>query len=347
MAAAGSDDVPILQAENLISNVKSVNYRSLSFSSYHPSPSHTLDLICRTFLSIIGGVVAGIWGFTGLMGFVFYFVIMMVASIGLLAKSKFSVQTYFDSWSRISIEGVFGGLMLNARVMSVVLRAVLDVQHTPSKTQLHDESRRQNPSLATMASSVLRSGHRILLRSHQRHRLSSAFSTAAAEELVDVRKLPTDYDPSTFDPSSPSRPPPSDRVWRLVDEVSSLTLAESAALSSLLLRRLDIPSAPPIAILNSAAGLGGGGAAASAGPAGEKAAAAAEKTVFELRLEAFDSASKIKVIKEIRSFTDLGLKEAKELVEKAPAVIKGGVSKEDAEAIVERMKAVGAKVVMG
>jgi large subunit ribosomal protein L7/L12 len=198
-----------------------------------------------------------------------------------------------------------------------------------------------------MASSVLRSGHRILLRGHHRLRLSYPFSTAAAEELFDVRKLPTDYDPSTFDPSSPSRPPPSERVWRLVDEVSNLTLAESAALLSLLFRRLDIPSVPPIAILNSAAGLGGGGAAASAVPTGEKAAAVAEKTVFELRLEAFDAASKIKVIKEIRSFTDLGLKEAKELVEKAPAVIKGGVSKEDAEAIVERMKAVGAKVVMG
>ncbi|CAL4901901.1 unnamed protein product [Urochloa decumbens] len=95
MAAAGgvsSDDVPILQTENLTSNVKSIYYS-------------------RTFLSIIGGVVAGIWGFTGLMGFVFYFLIMMVATIGLLAKSKFSVQTYFDSWSRILIEGVFGGLM--------------------------------------------------------------------------------------------------------------------------------------------------------------------------------------------------------------------------------------------
>ena len=52
------------------------------------------------------------------------------------------------------------------------------------------------------------------------------------------------------------------------------------------------------------------------------------------------------MIKEIRSFTDLGLKEAKELVEKAPAVIKGGVSKEEAEVIVEKMKAVGAKVIM-
>ncbi|KAM0855657.1 hypothetical protein ACQ4PT_049629 [Festuca glaucescens] len=196
-----------------------------------------------------------------------------------------------------------------------------------------------------MASSLLRSGQRLLLRHHGR--LPAAFSTAAAEELIDVRKLPTDYDPSTFDPTAPpSRPPPSDRVWRLVDDVSSLTLAESSELSSLLLRRLDIPSAPPTAILNSAAGLGGGGGGAAAGTAVDKPAAATEKTVFELRLEGFDAASKIKVIKEIRTFTDLGLKEAKELVEKAPAVIKGGLSKEEAQAIVERMKAIGAKVVM-
>ncbi|KAL6845424.1 hypothetical protein ACP4OV_024919 [Aristida adscensionis] len=96
MAAAksggSSGEVPILHAENLISNVKSVNYS-------------------RTFLSIISGVVAGIWGFTGLMGFVFYFLVMMVASLGLLMKAKFSVHTYFDSWNRIMIEGVLGGLM--------------------------------------------------------------------------------------------------------------------------------------------------------------------------------------------------------------------------------------------
>uniref|UniRef100_A0ACD5T7L3 Uncharacterized protein n=1 Tax=Avena sativa TaxID=4498 RepID=A0ACD5T7L3_AVESA len=95
MAATGgtsSGDVPIIQAENLTSNVRSILYS-------------------RTFLSIIAGVVAGIWGFTGLTGFIFYFLIMMVASLGLLAKSKFSVHTYFDSWSRILVEGVFGGLM--------------------------------------------------------------------------------------------------------------------------------------------------------------------------------------------------------------------------------------------
>lgn len=67
----------------------------------------------RTFLSIISGAVAGIWGLTGLMGFVFYFLVMMVASLGLLVKAKFSVHTYFDSWNRIVIEGVLGGLMVS------------------------------------------------------------------------------------------------------------------------------------------------------------------------------------------------------------------------------------------
>ncbi|TVU42737.1 hypothetical protein EJB05_09158 [Eragrostis curvula] len=56
------------------------------------------------------------------MGCVFYFVIMMVASIGLLAKSKFSFQTYFHSWSRFSIEGVFGGLMTKLLSVSICRR---------------------------------------------------------------------------------------------------------------------------------------------------------------------------------------------------------------------------------
>ncbi|KAF6163070.1 hypothetical protein GIB67_001398 [Kingdonia uniflora] len=51
-------------------------------------------------------------------------------------------------------------------------------------------------------------------------------------------------------------------------------------------------------------------------------------------------------IKEVRTFTDLGLKEAKDLVEKAPTVLKTGVSKEEAEKIIEKMKEIGAKVVM-
>ncbi|CAN6881392.1 unnamed protein product [Brassica oleracea] len=72
----------------------------------------------------------------------------------------------------------------------------------------------------------------------------------------------------------------------------------------------------------------------------------AEKTTFDVKLEKFDSASKIKVIKEIRAFTELGLKEAKDLVEKAPVVVKTGVTKEEGEKITEKLKAVGATVAL-
>ena len=71
-----------------------------------------------------------------------------------------------------------------------------------------------------------------------------------------------------------------------------------------------------------------------------------EKTIFDMKLEGFDAMAKIKVIKEVRSFTDLGLKEAKDLVEKSPTLLKKGVTKEEAEAIIAKMKEVGAKVLM-
>ncbi|XP_073108682.1 uncharacterized protein [Elaeis guineensis] len=86
------DDLPIFNAENLQSNMKSIYYS-------------------RSFLSIIGGVVAGIWGFTGLMGFVFYFLIMATASLGFVAKAKFSTHKYFDCRNRILMDGFLGGLM--------------------------------------------------------------------------------------------------------------------------------------------------------------------------------------------------------------------------------------------
>lgn len=65
-----------------------------------------------------------------------------------------------------------------------------------------------------------------------------------------------------------------------------------------------------------------------------------------MKLESYEASAKIKIIKEVRSFTDLGLKEAKDLVEKAPSILKKGVSKEEGEQIIEKMKALGAKVVM-
>ncbi|DAZ95517.1 TPA: hypothetical protein N0F65_001856 [Lagenidium giganteum] len=67
-----------------------------------------------------------------------------------------------------------------------------------------------------------------------------------------------------------------------------------------------------------------------------------EKTQFDVKLASFDAKSKIKVIKEIRAITGLGLKEAKELVEGAPSVLKKDVKKEEAEELIVKLKEVGA-----
>ncbi|KAF9601679.1 hypothetical protein IFM89_021731 [Coptis chinensis] len=160
--------------------------------------------------------------------------------------------------------------------------------------------------------------------------------------MIDQRRLPADYDPSNFNPTE-HRSPPTDRVFRLVEEVSSLTLLEMSEFSSILMNKLATERAPIVGLMKPSAVVGMSAKGAGSVAKQEKKV---EKTVFELKLESFEAASKIKIIKEVRSFTALGLKEAKDLVEKAPAVIKGGVSKEEGEHIIEKMKAIGAKVVM-
>ena len=69
-----------------------------------------------------------------------------------------------------------------------------------------------------------------------------------------------------------------------------------------------------------------------------------EKTVFDLKLTAFDAKSKIKVIKEVRAITSLGLKEAKELVEGVPATIKKDIKKEEAEELKTKLEGLGATI---
>ncbi|GMF70518.1 unnamed protein product [Aspergillus oryzae] len=106
--------------------------------------------------------------------------------------------------------------------------------------------------------------------------------------------------------------------------------------------RLNIPDLP----------VGGfamaGGAAPAAAPAEEEEAAPAaqEKTLFNLKLESIDAASKAKVIKEIKSLLGLSLVDSKKFVESVPKVLKESVPKEDAEKIIETLKAVGAKAIM-
>ncbi|KAK9089993.1 hypothetical protein Sjap_023170 [Stephania japonica] len=87
-----TDDLEIFSADNLQSNMKIIYYS-------------------RTFLSIISGVIAGILGLTGLTGFIFYFLVMAITSVGLIAKANFSIHAYFTSWNQIIVDGFLSGLM--------------------------------------------------------------------------------------------------------------------------------------------------------------------------------------------------------------------------------------------
>ncbi len=118
----------------------------------------------------------------------------------------------------------------------------------------------------------------------------------------------------------------------VIEFISNMTVLELSEFIKELEDKFGVSAAAPVAV-----------AAAGAAPAGEAAAAQEEKTEFDVILAEVGS-QKIKVIKEVRAVTGLGLKEAKELVEGAPKPIKEGVSKEEAEKIKEQVEAVGAKV---
>ncbi|KAI9173529.1 hypothetical protein LWI28_002738 [Acer negundo] len=146
--------------------------------------------------------------------------------------------------------------------------------------------------------------------------------------------------PAFYDPYGP-RPPPSDKIVQLAERIAALTPEERRQVGPSLTERLRLPKLEPISTEGMDLGEQGGSAAGSAKVEEKK-----EKTAFDVKLEKFDAASKIKVIKEVRAFTSLGLKEAKDLVEKVPAVLKQGVTKEEANAIIEKIKAAGGVAVM-
>ena len=119
---------------------------------------------------------------------------------------------------------------------------------------------------------------------------------------------------------------------KLVDELSSLTVIEAAELSKLLEEKWGVSAAAPVAV--AAVGGAGGGAPAEA---------AAEKTEFTVVLAGAGD-KKINVIKEVRAITNLGLKEAKDLVEGAPKPVKEGVNKDEAAKIKKQLEDAGATV---
>ncbi|KAG0484513.1 hypothetical protein HPP92_008592 [Vanilla planifolia] len=145
--------------------------------------------------------------------------------------------------------------------------------------------------------------------------------------------------PEAYDPYGP-RPPPSDKVLQLAERITFLTPEELLQLGPALQHRLKHPRLENI----SSKGFDMGQQAGAPTAAVEEAKV--EKTAFDVKLVQFDAVAKIKVIKEVRAFTNLGLKEAKDLVEKVPTVLKQGVTKEEASAIVEKIKAAGGVAVM-
>ena len=116
---------------------------------------------------------------------------------------------------------------------------------------------------------------------------------------------------------------------KLVDELSALTVMEAADLSKMLEEKWGVSAAAAVAVA-------AGGAAA---------AAEEEKSEVDIILEAAGD-NKINVIKEIRAITNLGLKEAKDLVDGAPKTVKEGAPKEEAEEIKKKLEAAGAKVTL-
>ena len=115
---------------------------------------------------------------------------------------------------------------------------------------------------------------------------------------------------------------------KIIEDLSALTVLEAAELAKMLEEKWGVSAAAPVAV--AAAGAAAG-------------AAAEEKTEFTVVL-ADAGANKINVIKEVRTITGLGLKEAKDLVEGAPQTVKENVGKDEAEEMKKKLEAAGAKV---
>ncbi|KGN48616.1 uncharacterized protein LOC101203973 [Cucumis sativus] len=129
------------------------------------------------------------------------------------------------------------------------------------------------------------------------------------------------------------------KLERIADELLDLTKIERHDYAILFRYKMGLNKYGP-----AVSGLSAPGSAAAGSAAAETKEA--EKTVFDIKLEKFDAAAKIKIIKEVRTFTDLGLKEAKDLVEKVPVVLKKGVTKDQGNPIIEKLKELGATAVL-
>jgi large subunit ribosomal protein L7/L12 len=118
----------------------------------------------------------------------------------------------------------------------------------------------------------------------------------------------------------------------IIDAIAKLSLMEVVELIADMEKKFGVTAAAPVAVM-----AGGGGAAAAAAPV-------EEQTEFSVTLKEYPADKKVTVIKVVRELTGLGLKEAKDLVEGAPALVKEGVNKADSETMRKKLEEAGAKV---
>ena len=127
----------------------------------------------------------------------------------------------------------------------------------------------------------------------------------------------------------------STKTDEILESLKALSLLEASELVKQIEEAFGVSAAASAGVVMAAPGAAGGG---------DSAEAAEEKTEFDIVLESFDASAKIKVLKEVRNATGLGLGEAKAIVEAAPKTIKEGVSKDDAESLKKAIEEVGGKV---
>ncbi len=118
----------------------------------------------------------------------------------------------------------------------------------------------------------------------------------------------------------------------ILDAISNMTVIQVVELIADMEKKFGVTAAAPVAMV------AGGGAAAA------PAAAAEEKTEFSVSLKEYPADKKVGVIKVVRELTGLGLKEAKDLVEGVPSLVKEGVNKADSETMKKKLEEAGAKV---
>lgn len=164
---------------------------------------------------------------------------------------------------------------------------------------------------------------------------SFARSLRATRRFTPITHKFSSFHSSSIFRDDESAPAPLDsNVQEIVDKILTLNIPQTLQLVDHLKEKFGYVESQMVA-----AAPAGGGAAAAPEEVEEKV----EQTIFTVKLESFDAKDKIKVIKEVRAITGLGLKQSKELVESAPTTVKADLPKADAEALAEKLKAVGAE----